>query len=196
MKNRIQIHDNWQTPKYILDQIREEFGEFFDPCPVNSDFDGLEIDWKDVNYINPPYSLKMKTAFVKKAIEESKKGKVCIMLIPVSTSTKLFHEDILTNADEIRFVKGRINFNGFDTQGSNGKKYQSGQMDSMIVVFSPSRFQTQANPTDLSPNKNFTETKKSPKSYATNKCACGNTKTAEATTCYECYKSGKGRKTS
>ena len=161
MKNRIQIHDNWQTPRYILDQIEKEFGEFFDPCPVNSEFDGLEIDWKDVNYINPPYSLKMKQAFVKKAIEECKKGKVCIMLIPVSTSTKLFHEDILPNASEIRFIKGRINFNGFDTQGSNGKKYQSGQMDSMIVVFSPSRFQTQANPTDLSFNKDLTETLRS-----------------------------------
>jgi len=150
-------HDNWKTPKYILDQIREEFGEFFDPCPVNSDFNGLEIDWKDVNYINPPYSLKMKTAFVKKAVEESKKGKVCIMLIPVSTSTKLFHEDILPNADEIRFVKGRINFNGFDTQGSNGKKYQSGQMDSMVVIFRTPHSQTQANSTSLSFNNGLTE---------------------------------------
>ena len=157
MKNRIQIHDNWQTPKYILDQIREEFGEFFDPCPVNAEFNGLEIDWKDVNYINPPYSLKMKTAFVKKAVEESKKGKVCIMLIPVSTSTKLFHEDILPNADEIRFVKGRIIFNGFNTQGSNGKKYQSGQMDSMVVIFRTPRSQTQANSTSLSFNIGLTE---------------------------------------
>ena len=157
MKNRIQIHDNWQTPKYILDQIREEFGEFFDPCPVNAEFNGLEIDWKDVNYINPPYSLKMKTAFVKKAIEESKKGKVCIMLIPVSTSTKLFHDDILPNAEEIRFVKGRINFNGFDIQGSNGKKYQSGQMDSMVVIFRTPQSQTQANSTSSSFNIGLTE---------------------------------------
>ena len=157
MKNRIQIHDNWQTPRYILDQIREEFGEFFDPCPINSDFDGLSIEWKDVNYINPPYSLKMKQAFVKKAIEECKKGKVCIMLIPVSTSTKLFHEDILTNASEIRFIKGRINFNGFDKQGSNGKKYQSGQMDSMIVIFSPSQFQTQVPQNAESLNSDYAE---------------------------------------
>ena len=85
MKNKNNnTHDNWQTPKHILDQIEKEFGKFFDPCPINADFNGLEIEWKSVNFINPPWSIKLKTAFVKKAIEESKKGKVCIVLIPVS----------------------------------------------------------------------------------------------------------------
>jgi hypothetical protein len=56
---------------------------------------------------------------------------------------------------------------------------------------------TQANPMDLSPNKNFTETKKSSKSYATDKCPmCGKTKTKEATTCYDCYLKTFKRKTS
>ena len=159
MKNKNNnTHDNWQTPKHILDQIEKEFGKFFDPCPINADFNGLEIDWKSVNFINPPWSIKLKTAFVKKAIEESKKGKVCIMLIPVSTSTKLFHEDILPNADEIRFVKGRINFIGFNSEGQNGEKFQSGQNDSMVIIFGASRFQTQANPKkDLSFNMGLEE---------------------------------------
>ena len=91
MKNRLPIHDDWETPKEILESIRREFGEFFDPCPINPSFDGLKIEWKGVNYVNPPYSRRLKEAFIRKAFEESKRSKICIMLLPVSTSTKIFH---------------------------------------------------------------------------------------------------------
>ena len=49
---------------------------------------------------------------LKKAIEESKKKKLCVLLLPVSTSTKLFHDFILPNAKKIIFVRGRIKFLG------------------------------------------------------------------------------------
>jgi len=86
------------------------------------------------NFINPPYSRKLKDEFVKKAIEESKKGKLCVMLLPVSTSTVLFHEHILPNSKEIRFIKKRIKFCGINTYGHyvEGK---CGMHDSMVVVF-------------------------------------------------------------
>lgn len=125
MKNRKPEKDDWTTPPEFLNKLKEEFGEMFDPCPLNSDFDGLAIDWKAVNFINPPYSRKLKEAFILKSLEESKKGKICIMLLPVSTSTKIFHEIILPNA-EIRFIRGRLKFNGLKT---------SGQMDNMLVIF-------------------------------------------------------------
>lgn len=85
-------------------------------------------------FINPPYSRKLKEAFVRKAISESKKGKLCVMLLPVSTSTKLFHKDILPNQTEIRFFEGRIKFCGVNTFGEyvTGK---AGMHDSMLVVF-------------------------------------------------------------
>ena len=56
------------------------------------------------------------------------------MLLPVSTSTKLFHNYILPNAKEIRFIKGRIKFIGINTKGElvNNK---SPMHDSMIVIF-------------------------------------------------------------
>jgi hypothetical protein len=127
MKNRIPMKDDWATPKEFLIQLKTEFGELYDPCPLHSTFDGLVIDWQKVNYINPPYSRKLKEAFIRKAFEESKKGKTCIMLLPVSTSTKIFHEIIYPNA-EIRFIKGRLKFNGLKT---------AGQMDNMLVIFKP-----------------------------------------------------------
>lgn len=96
MKNRNLLHsDNWATPKEFYDKLNLEFNFNFDPCPLNSAFDGLLIEWKERNFINPPYSRKLKESFVIKAIQESKKGKLCVMLLPVSTSTKLFHDHIL-----------------------------------------------------------------------------------------------------
>lgn len=138
MKNRNLDHkDDWATPEDFYNKLNEEFDFNFDPCPYQHDinlWDGLKIDWKDRNYINPPYSQKLKESFVLKAIDESKKGKLCVMLLPVSTSTKLFHEHILPNNPTIRFIKGRLKFSGINTKGEfvNNKP---GMHDSMIVIF-------------------------------------------------------------
>ena len=94
----------------------------------------MHIEWSKSNFINPPYSRKLKEAFVLKAIEESKKGKLCVMLLPVSTSTKLFHHYILPNKKEIRFVYKRIKFKGVNTLGQYVED-KAGMHDSMIVIF-------------------------------------------------------------
>lgn len=137
MKNRNLIHsDNWETPSYIYDELNKEFDFDFDPCPINHDiskWDGLKIEWGNRNFINPPYSRKLKKAFVKKAIEQSKKGKLCVLLLPVSTSTVLFHDYILPNKKEIRFIKGRVKFLGYNTYGEKVSN-KAGMHDSMIVI--------------------------------------------------------------
>jgi len=135
MKNRNLAHsDNWATPKWLYDELNQDFEFDFDPCPLHSGFDGLEIEWGSRNFINPPYSRKLKEAFILKAIAESKKGKLCVMLIPVSTSTKIFHEQILPNKKEIRFLKGRVRFEGMNTKGEYVTD-KAPMHDSMIVIF-------------------------------------------------------------
>lgn len=135
MKNRnLENIDDWATPDYFYKQINEEFDFNFDPCPLFSKFDGLIIDWKERNFINPPYSQKLKTAFITKALIESRKNKLCVCLLPVSTSTKLFHDLILPNAKEIRFIKGRIKFVGVNTFGVKVTE-KCGMHDSMLIVF-------------------------------------------------------------
>ena len=126
--------DDWATPKELYDKLNAEFNFDYDPCPLFSTFDGLRTDWGKSNFINPPYSRKLKEAFVLKAIEESKKGKLCVMLLPVSTSTKLFHQHILPNAKEIRFLEKRVKFLGVNTKGEYVTN-KSPMHDSMIVVF-------------------------------------------------------------
>lgn len=153
MKNRNLDHkDHWATPPKFYLKIDQEFSFTFDPCLLHNDFekyDGITGDWGKRNFINPPYSLKLKEAFVKRAVCEARAGKLCVMLLPVSTSTKLFHDIIKPNAKEIRFIRGRIPFIGINNNGEyvnwnqwhkkapEGVKHvnNSGQHDSMIVIF-------------------------------------------------------------
>lgn len=97
--------DNWSTPKVIYDYYINQ--NYFDPCPLNSEFDGLEIEWKEKNFVNPPYS-KIKN-FVDKSIEEAKKGKNVVLLIPARTDTKWFRK-LVDYGCYIEFVTGRLHF--------------------------------------------------------------------------------------
>ena len=136
MKNRnLQHKDDWATPTDFYKKLDSEFHFDFDPCPLHSKFDGLSIEWGKRNFINPPYSRKLKEQFIRKAVEESEKGKLCVMLLPVSTSTSIFHDVIFPHQDEIRWVRGRISFEGVNTFGKKVGKGSAPMHDSMIVIF-------------------------------------------------------------
>lgn len=124
--------DKWATPKELYDMLNKEFAFTFDPCPIDwksTDPDGLTIEWGQSTFCNPPYS---KVAlWIKKASEESAKGKKVVMLINAITDTKAFHEYIYNKA-EIRFIKGRLSF--INQEYPN--KRQPNVKPSMIVIFS------------------------------------------------------------
>ena len=104
------------TPDRVWDMIKEEWGyekeQFFDPCPVNPQWNGLDIDWRDLNYVNPPYSRErgdkktLLTQFVEKALDE--KG-TTIMLLPSKTDQEWFHR---IKDFEIMWIRGRLKFVG------------------------------------------------------------------------------------
>ena len=122
--------DNWQTPPEILDKLRQEFGELYDPCPLHPTEDGLLVDWKEITFVNPPYSQVKK--WLKKCHEELKKGKckVIIFLTFVNTDTSWFWNYVIEKA-EIRFIKGRLKF--LDETGLNKKN--SAMRPSMLCIF-------------------------------------------------------------
>ena len=129
----------WLTPPGLYAELNAEFNFDFDPCPLNDgeitpDKDGLLIDCGWRNFVNPPYSRKLKEAFVRRAVKFANQGRLCICLLPVSTSTALFHEVIQPNAKEIRFLRGRVKFEGINTKGERVTN-KVGMHDSMIVVF-------------------------------------------------------------
>lgn len=101
---------DWKTPKAFYEKLDEEFNFNFDPCPPHATFNGLTIEWKERNFVNPPYGREI-GKWIKKGYEESQKGggKLVVFLIPSRTDTIWWHEFIM-RAKEIRFIKGRLKF--------------------------------------------------------------------------------------
>lgn len=88
----------WLTPPDVMKKMQLEFNFDFDPCPFPKpeNFDGLTCEWGKSNYVNPPFGSIMHqgvndkkpkkkgmTAWVRKAIEEQKKGKDVVIVFPI-----------------------------------------------------------------------------------------------------------------
>lgn len=98
------------TPDRVFEIIEKKWGwkkeEMFDPCPENPQFDGLKIEWKEVNFVNPPYTLLRD--FVYKAIGFSI-TKSTIMLLPSKTDQHWFHE-LKPWWNNIEWIEKRLKF--------------------------------------------------------------------------------------
>jgi hypothetical protein len=81
--NTVDGRHYWLTPPELMHSLQQEFHFDFDPCPYPrpEGFDGLIFDWGQSNYVNPPF--QGPTAWVRKAIEEHRKGKRIVFVFPV-----------------------------------------------------------------------------------------------------------------
>ena len=82
----------WITPPELYKQYDDEFHFDNDPCPYPyQGYDGCSdaYGWRWSNWVNPPFRSKDAyhgsgpTAFTRKAIEEAKKGKTSVLILPV-----------------------------------------------------------------------------------------------------------------
>lgn len=88
----------WLTPPDLYRKLAAEFRFDFDPCPFPrpDGFDGLTCEWGASSYVNPPFGSilhqgpndkkpkkKGPTAWVRKAIEERRKGKRVVLVFPI-----------------------------------------------------------------------------------------------------------------
>jgi hypothetical protein len=117
-----------RTPKELYKKLNEEFNFDMDAAPLSSLLNTLDedFDWKKRVYCNPPYNNQ--DIFIKKALKEIENGhtEIAVFLLPSRTDTKRFHELVLPNAKEIRFIKGRLKFSDHENNAP---------FPSMIVVF-------------------------------------------------------------
>lgn len=128
----------WETPDSLFDPLNEEFHFTLDGaaspenykvdkfCAIDgtyfvlngkpvlfSDLDGLTYSYQsEVVWLNPPYGRTETIKWVRKAYEESRGTATVVVLLPSRTDTKWWHEYVLPHADEIRYIKGRIKFEG------------------------------------------------------------------------------------
>jgi len=116
---------DWATPRDFFEQLNDEFNFNLDPCASHDNHkceryftikeDGLAQSWNGRVYMNPPYGREIKK-WVKKAFEEISINPNCeivVALLPARTDTSWFHDYIYHHA-EIRFLRGRIRFEGAD----------------------------------------------------------------------------------
>jgi hypothetical protein len=106
----------WDEPEFVA--LVEEFGPFdFDPCPYPrpEGFDGLTCEWGQRNWLNIPFGSIMHqgpndrkpkkkgpTAWVRKAIEESRKGKLVVLVYPVDKWVLMLLTEILGDHAQVR----------------------------------------------------------------------------------------------
>ena len=111
---------DWATPQEFFDELDKEFKVSWDVCadPHTAkcpgywtvEDDSLSRTWEGVCYMNPPYGREI-TKWMQKAYESSRQGVTVVCLVPSRTDTKWWHDYVMF-ADEIRFVKGRLKFDG------------------------------------------------------------------------------------
>jgi hypothetical protein len=109
----------WLTPPDAYNRLNDEFQFDFDACPHPrpESFDSLKVPWGRATYVNPPFRRKEginsqgPTAFVKKAIEESKKGKTVVLMLPAQSYVNL----LLEAGAELRSA-GRVKWLEADTR--------------------------------------------------------------------------------
>jgi hypothetical protein len=101
----------WLTPPELYAELDAEFAFDFDPCPypLPEGFDGLTCEWGRSNYVNPPFGSvihqgkkKGPTAWVRKAIEECRKGKRVVLVYPVDKWVLMLMREILGDHAQVR----------------------------------------------------------------------------------------------
>lgn len=124
--------DERGTPQALFDALDAEFHFDLDAAagPRNHKcemyfgeggiaYDALKEDWAGLTvFLNPPYSACY--PFIKKAREEADKGATVVLVVPVRSDTKWWHEfvwDVDAGPDgglrpgvRLRLVKGRLDF--------------------------------------------------------------------------------------
>lgn len=104
----------WLTPPELYAALDAEFHFDFDPCPFPKPegFNGLTCEWGKSNYVNPPFGSVMDegkkkgiTAWIRKAIAESRKGKLVVLVYPLDKWVLMILEAILGDHAEIRNLR-------------------------------------------------------------------------------------------
>lgn len=114
---------DWETPDHLFLGLDAEFAFTLDVAASKENAkcrryftaqdDGLTQPWEGTCWMNPPYGREVGD-WMRKAVEESKRGVLTVALVPARTDTRWWHETAMKH--EIRFLARRLSF-----KGSNNK---------------------------------------------------------------------------
>ena len=133
-------HD-WRTPGWLFSELDLRFRFDLDAAASDGNAlcrryltesdDALSINWwpGERIFVNPPYGRKV-GKFVYKALEQSKKGRLVVLLTFARTDTSWW-QDCAPHAAEIIYIRGRLRFSR--GEGKSG----AAPAPSAILIFSP-----------------------------------------------------------
>jgi hypothetical protein len=75
----------------------------------------LERDWWDATFVVIDYADAER--WLLRCAREAAEGRTAVALVPARTNSAWFHELVLEGASEVRFVKGRVHFEGARPSG-------------------------------------------------------------------------------
>jgi phage N-6-adenine-methyltransferase len=134
--------DEWNTPDWLLELVRQIAPIGLDPCsnPTSTvgarvsftrEEDGLTKPWADIlgpgelAFVNPPYSQGNLRRWVEKCANEAAAGAEVMALLPANTSTSWCQTHVFWGARATCFLNRRVQFVGPVTG--------SPRIDSLIV---------------------------------------------------------------
>lgn len=128
--------DQWATPRDFFALLDATYRFELDVCAdagnatcrryFNEQDDGLRQEWAPNRcWMNPPYGREI-GRWMRKAMEESRKGATVVCLVPARTDTAWWHDYAMKG--EVTFLRGRLKF-GNATSGA--------PFPSAVVVFRP-----------------------------------------------------------
>jgi phage N-6-adenine-methyltransferase len=113
----------WRTPAHLFDDLHAEFGFTVDACATHENW-ALSRYWTEADepllrtwsnervFMNPPYGKQIKR-WLEKAWNEATSAELIVALVPSRTDTAWWH-DYAMSAGEIRFLRRRLTFEGFE----------------------------------------------------------------------------------
>ena len=130
---------DWGTPQWLFDALNEEFNFTLDAaaspenakCPIflTEEDDALEYPWSEHRvFLNPPYGRDIGRWMAHSAEMAVGYNTLVVVLIHARTDTKWWHSCVMPFASELRFVPGRVRFEGAPS---------SSPFPSVVVVFRP-----------------------------------------------------------
>lgn len=128
--------EEWGTPQAFFDALNAEFGFTLDAAAskenakckryYTKEDNGLWLRWEPRTWLNPPYG-KSIGEWMEKAAREGGFGTI-VCLVPARTDTEWFHRSVWGKAAELRFVRGRLRFEGGDN---------SATFPSVVIIYRP-----------------------------------------------------------
>lgn len=145
-RSRLHVHfssksGEWRTPPDLYRRLHNEFRFDLDVAatPANrligerpEGWDALDTlaIWGASNYINPPYGREIYRWF-QQANWHARDGRQVVLLAPCRPDTRWWDHQV-SDADEVRFIKGRLKF-----LNDAGLEMTSAPFPSCVIVYRP-----------------------------------------------------------